>query len=63
MLAVYQIELIFSCIQGYHNLYEEMRMAVMREQLFHERKPGLNVVDRYAMAVKQDSFTNDILQI
>ena len=63
MHAVYQIKLIFSsCIQGYHNLYE-MRMAVMREQLLHEQKPGLNVVDRYAMAVKQDSFTNDILQI
>ena len=38
-------------------------MAVMEEQLLRERKPVLNVINRYAMAVKQDSFTNDVLQI
>ena len=27
----------------------------MGEQLLHERKPRLNVVDRYAMVVKKDS--------
>ena len=32
-----------------------MWTVVMGEQLLCERKPGLNVVDRYAMVVKKDS--------
>ena len=56
MLSVYRIEVIFSsCTRGYHVLYGEMRMVVMGEQLLYESKPELNVVDRYAMAVKKDS--------
>ena len=30
-------------------------MAVMGEPLLCKRKPGLNLVDQYAMAVKKDS--------
>ena len=42
-------------IRGYYVIYGEMRMMVMGEQLLRGRKPLLNVVDRYAMAVKKDS--------
>ena len=46
-----------SCIRGYHALCREMRMVVIGEQLLCERKPGLNAVDRYAMAMKDSCVT------
>ena len=33
----------------------EIRTAVMVKKLLCEQKPGLNVVDRYAMVLKKDS--------
>ena len=52
-LAMYLMELIIpSCICGYH-VYGEIT-AVLDEQLFCEREIG-NVVDRYAVAAKNDS--------
>ena len=48
------MELIIpSCIRGYH-VYGEIWTAVLDEQLFCEREIG-NVVDRYAVAAKNDS--------
>ena len=45
--------IILSCICGYH-VYGEIWIAVLGEQLFSEREIG-NVVDRYAVAVKNNS--------
>ena len=42
-----------SCIRGYH-VYGEIWTAVLNEQLSCEREIG-NVVDRYAVAAKNDS--------
>jgi len=44
-----------SCIRGYH-VYGEVWTAVLGEQLYCEREVG-NVVDQYAVAVKNDAGT------
>ena len=46
-------------VRGYHILYGKMKTAVMGEQLLsgnslRKQKPGLNMVDRYAMVMKKD---------
>ena len=57
MHAVYHIKLTFLLVfEATHVLYEEMRTAVMGEQLLSKQKPRLNVVDQYAMAVKMEGF-------
>ena len=58
---------VSSCIQGYHVLYGVIRMAVMGEQLLCEQKPGprpgLDVVEQYALVVKKDSCVTSLLAI
>ena len=44
---------VSSCVRGYH-VYGEVWTTFMGEQLFCEQEIG-NVVDRYAVAVKNDS--------
>ena len=53
------VHAVSSCIRGYHVLYGVIRTVVMGEQLLREQKPGprpgLNVIERYNLAVKKDS--------
>jgi len=46
---------ISSCIRGYH-MYGEVWTAVLGEQFYCEREVG-NIVDRYAVAVKNNAGT------